>query len=102
MIRAFGHRSITDVCRGFAQKNSGQKIREVLAGHDISDDLAHTADTFCRAPRKIEQRPSNGLPSHTEKVSPGEGCVWTSQLSQGGEMAIFRGALENDLSNVLI
>ncbi|MXZ83878.1 MAG: hypothetical protein F4Z10_09465 [Synechococcus sp. SB0666_bin_14] len=47
VIRAFGHRSIADVCRGFAQKNPGQKIREVLAGHEISDDLAHIADTFC-------------------------------------------------------
>ena len=47
VIRAFSHRGMADVCRGFARKNPSQRIREVLADHEISDNLASVADTFC-------------------------------------------------------
>ena len=48
------------VCRGFTQKNPDSKIREVLAGHDMSDDLADMAATFW-APRKIVVPPWESL-----------------------------------------
>ena len=47
VIRAFSHRGMADVCRGFARKNPSQRIWEVLAGCEISDDLASIAATFC-------------------------------------------------------
>ena len=47
VIRAFSHRGMASVCRGFAQKNPGQNIREVLVDHNIPDDLINMADTFC-------------------------------------------------------
>lgn len=47
VIRAFSHRAMADVCRGFAQKYPGEKIRKALGGRGIPDDLADMADTFC-------------------------------------------------------
>ena len=47
VIRAFGHSSMVNVCKGFASKNPSQKISEVLADHKISGDLAYIASTFC-------------------------------------------------------
>ncbi|MCY4234705.1 MAG: hypothetical protein OXE74_00040 [Cyanobacteria bacterium MAG CAR2_bin_4] len=46
VIRAFSHRGMADVCRGFARKNPSQRIWEVLAGCEISDNLASVAATF--------------------------------------------------------
>ncbi|MCY4054706.1 MAG: hypothetical protein OXF25_01250 [Cyanobacteria bacterium MAG CAR3_bin_5] len=67
VIRAFGHRSIADVCRGFAQKNPGQKIREVLAGHDISHGLADMADTFCNLQNERNEADYNFVRSYTKE-----------------------------------
>ena len=36
-------------------------------------------------------KPTGGLPSNHEKVSPGAGFVWTSQLYQDGERQFFEG-----------
>ena len=49
VIRAFGHSSMANVCKGFASKNPSQKISELLADYKIkiSDDLAYIANTFC-------------------------------------------------------
>lgn len=46
VIRAFSHKGMLDVCRGFAQRNPGKKIIELLAGRTIPDDLASIAGTF--------------------------------------------------------
>lgn len=67
VIRAFGHRSISDVCRSFAQKNPGQKIREVLAGREISDDLAHVADTFCGLQNERNEADYNFVRSYAKE-----------------------------------
>ncbi|KKZ11471.1 MAG: hypothetical protein TQ37_07085 [Candidatus Synechococcus spongiarum 15L] len=67
VIRAFGHRSMANVCQGFAQKNPGQKIRDVLADHRISDDLAHIANTFCSLRDERNEADYNFARSYTKE-----------------------------------
>ena len=44
---------------------------------------------FHKGTSKNWAKPSSELPSHHEKVSPGAGFVWTSQLCQGGGRQFF-------------
>ncbi|MCY3538022.1 MAG: hypothetical protein OXH24_10250 [Cyanobacteria bacterium MAG IRC3_bin_20] len=67
VIRTFSHRSMADVCRGFARRNPSRKNLEVLAGREISDDLASIADTFCNLQNERSEADYNFVRSYTKE-----------------------------------
>ena len=67
----------------------------IAYAYTTSDAIVKNIDVSIKGTSKNWAKLSSGLPSHHEKVSPGAGFVWISQLCQSGRMAIFRGALKS-------
>ena len=55
----------------------------------IATNLKGISSMKLQGTSKNWAKPSSELPSHHEKVSPGAGFVWTSQLCQGGGRQFF-------------
>lgn len=56
MTRAFSHEAMMEVCKGFAQSNPKENLKEALADHAIPGNLAYVAEVF----RDLQEAHKNG------------------------------------------